>query len=163
MCAKKIAPVSVRFTSEEKGRVAQSAAARGITLSEHVRRETLRTGVPNIIYGIRKCDKMKRARAWLDSRGVIYAFHDYKAVGIERTKLEGWIKEVGWEALLNQSSTTFRNLPDADKASLTEENVIALMLARPSVIKRPVLEFGGGKLVVGFSPDSYQMAFGKSH
>jgi arsenate reductase len=107
------------------------------------------------IYGIKNCDTMKKARAWLDSHGVTYDFNDYKAKGIERKRLEGWCTKVGWETLLNRAGTTFRALPDADKAALTEKKAITLMVAQPSMIKRPVLEFGA-KLLVGFKPDIYQ-------
>ena len=107
------------------------------------------------IYGIKNCDTMKKARAWLERHGVDYAFHDYKVAGIERAKLEGWAKKVGWETLLNRSGTTFRKLPDQDKEGLTEAKAIKLMLTQPSLIKRPVLEAGGGKLLVGFKPDIY--------
>jgi len=106
------------------------------------------------IYGIKACDTMKKARTWLDSHGVRYDFHDYKAVGIDRARLERWSKAVGWETLLNRSGTTFRKLPDADKEGLTEKKAIALMLAQPSMIKRPVLDLGK-RLVVGFKPDVY--------
>ena len=112
------------------------------------------------IYGIKNCDTMKKARAWLDQRGVKYAFHDYKAAGIDRGKLEGWAKKAGWEVLLNKAGTTFRKLPDADKEGLTETKAIKLMLAQPSVIKRPVLELPGGKVLVGFKPESYAAAVG---
>jgi arsenate reductase len=107
------------------------------------------------IYGIRNCDTMKKARAWLDKNGVAYAFHDYKAAGIERDRLERWSKKVGWETLLNRNGTTFRNLPDKDKSDLESKKAVALMLAQPSMIKRPVLELDGGKLVVGFKPELY--------
>ena len=108
------------------------------------------------IYGIKNCDTIKKARAWLDRRGVDYAFHDYKVAGIDKGKLEGWAREVGWEALLNKAGTTFRKLPDKDKEGLTEKKAIALMLAQPSIIKRPVLELSGGKLLVGFKPEQYE-------
>ena len=108
------------------------------------------------IYGIKNCDTMKKARAWLDGRGVAYDFHDYKTAGIEKAKLEGWAKKAGWETLLNTAGTTFRKLPDADKANLTEAKAIKLMLAQPSMIKRPVLELTGGKLLVGFKPEQYE-------
>ncbi len=108
-----------------------------------------------IIYGIKNCDTMKKARAFLDKKGVAYDFHDYKTRGIERSKLEGWAKKAGWETLLNKAGTTFRKLPDKDKEALTEKTAIALMLAQPSMIKRPVLEFGGGKILVGFKPEDY--------
>ncbi len=111
------------------------------------------------IYGIKNCDTMKKARAWLDARGVAYAFHDYKTAGIERARLEGWARAVGWETLLNRAGSTFRLLPDADKAGLGEKKAIALMLAQPSMIKRPVLDTGGGVLV-GFKPEIYAKTFG---
>jgi len=114
--------------------------------------------MPLTIYGIKNCDTMKKARAYLDTRCVAYEFHDYKTAGIERGKLEGWATKVGWETLLNQSGTTFRKLPDKDKEGLTEKKAIALMLAQPSMIKRPVLELGGGKLLVGFKPEQYGAA-----
>lgn len=107
------------------------------------------------IYGIKSCDTMKKARAWLDQQGIDYAFHDYKAAGIGRDRLEKWAKKAGWEVLLNKAGTTFKKLPEADKAGLTETKAIKLMLAQPSMIKRPVLELGGGKLLVGFKPDDY--------
>ena len=107
------------------------------------------------IYGIKNCDTMKKARAWLGERGIVYAFHDYKTAGVERGVLEGWAREVGWETLLNRAGTTFKKLPDKDKQDLTEKKAIALMLAQPSMIKRPVLDLGGGKLLVGFKPELY--------
>ncbi len=119
--------------------------------------------MPITIYGIKNCDTMKKARAWLDKHGVDYAFHDYKTAGIERAKLEGWAKKAGWETLLNRAGTTFRKLPDKDKDGVTEKKAIALMLAQPSMIKRPVLELGGGKLLVGFKPEEYAAASGNRH
>ena len=112
-----------------------------------------------VIYGIKNCDTMKKARAWLDKRGVDYVFHDYKIDGIERDKLERWAGKVGCDVLLNRAGTTFRKLPDQDKDGLTEKKAIALMLKQPSMIKRPVIELGAGKLLVGFAPDSYKAAF----
>ena len=114
--------------------------------------------MPITIYGIKNCDTMKKARAFLDKRGVTYAFHDYKVAGIERGKLEGWARKAGWETLLNKAGTTFRKLPDKDKEGLSEAKAIKLMLAQPSVIKRPVLELGGGKILVGFKPEIYASA-----
>jgi arsenate reductase (glutaredoxin) len=108
------------------------------------------------IYGIKNCDTMKKARALLDKRGVEYAFHDYKVSGIDKPTLEDWAKKVGWEALLNKAGTTFRKLPEKDKEGLTEKKAIALMLAQPLMIKRPVLELGGGKLLVGFKAEQYE-------
>ena len=111
------------------------------------------------IYGIKNCDTMKKARAWLDGHGVAYAFHDYKAQGIERARLEAWARDVGWETLLNRAGTTFRKLPDKDKDGLNEKKALALMLAQPSMIKRPVLDTGG-KLLVGFTLETYGKALG---
>ena len=108
------------------------------------------------IYGIKNCDTMKKARAWLDKASQVYVFHDYKTAGIDRTRLEAWAAKVGWETLLNRSGTTFRKLPDTEKTGLTEKKAISLMLEQPSMIKRPVLELPGGKLVVGFKPAEYE-------
>jgi arsenate reductase len=110
------------------------------------------------MYGIKNCDTIKKARTWLESHGVAYDFHDYKAAGIDKPVLEAWVKKLGWEVLLNKAGTTFKKLPDADKANLTEKKAIALMLAQPSMIKRPVLE-AKGKLTVGFKPDEYKKLF----
>jgi arsenate reductase (glutaredoxin) len=106
------------------------------------------------IYGIKNCDTMKKARAWLDGHGIAYDFHDYKTAGITKDKLKQWSDELGWETLLNRAGTTFKKLPDKDKDGLTEKKAIALMLAQPSMIKRPVLEHGT-KLLVGFKPEIY--------
>src|SRR4029078_12335483 len=97
---------------------------------------------------------MKKARAWLDSHGVAYSFHDYKTAGISKDKLKDWCDKVGWETLLNRAGTTFRKLPDAHKQGLNERKALALMLAQPSIIKRPVLD-QGGRLLVGFKPGIY--------
>lgn len=110
------------------------------------------------IYGIKNCDTMKKARAWLDKNGIDYAFHDYKTVGIDRERLERWVKKVGWETLLNRAGTTFKKLPDRDKNRVGETKAIALMLKQPSMIRRPVLDAGGGKLLVGFKPEQYAAA-----
>ncbi len=109
------------------------------------------------LYGIRNCDTMKKARAWLDANGVAYAFHDYKQQGIDRVRLEAWVSSLGWGTLLNRSGTTFRKLPEAHRSDLTESKAIALMLDQPSMIKRPVLDLGG-RLVVGFEPEEYEKA-----
>ena len=114
---------------------------------------------PTTIYGIKACDTMKKARTWLEDRGVAYAFHDYKTQGIDRARLEGWAAAVGWETLLNRSGTTFRKLPDAARAELDLAKAIGLMLEQPSMIKRPVLEIEGG-LLVGFKPEAYAVRFG---
>jgi arsenate reductase (glutaredoxin) len=110
------------------------------------------------IYGIKNCDTMKKARAWLDKHGVEYEFHDYKVSGIERERLERWTKALGWETLLNRGGMTFRKLPDKDKAALTEKKALAFMLDQPSMIKRPVLDLGRNKFLVGFKPELYAEA-----
>ena len=110
------------------------------------------------IYGIKNCDTMKKARSWLDAHKVAYAFHDYKASGIDKATLADWAKAVGWETLLNRAGTTFRRLPDADRENITEKKALTLMLAQPSMIKRPVLD-AGKKLVVGFKPEIYAATF----
>lgn len=112
-----------------------------------------------ILYGIRNCDTMKKARAWLDARGAAYSFHDYKTQGIEEARLRGWVAELGWQALLNRAGTIFRKLPAAERAGLDEGRAVALMLAQPSMIKRPVLDLGARRLV-GFSPAAYAAAVG---
>jgi arsenate reductase len=108
------------------------------------------------IYGIKNCDTMKKARAWLEQHGVDYVFHDYKTEGIERERLERWCKKVGWEILLNRAGTTFRKLPESEKGNVDARRAVQLMLEQPSMIKRPVLELGGGKLLVGFTPENYR-------
>jgi arsenate reductase len=110
------------------------------------------------IFGIKNCDTMKKARDWLAANGVAYAFHDYKAMGVDRAKLEAWTTELGWERLLNRAGTTFKTLPDADKQDLDEVKAIRLMLGQPSMIKRPVLDVDG-RLTIGFKPDDYARVF----
>jgi Spx/MgsR family transcriptional regulator len=104
---------------------------------------------------------VKKARAWLDDRGVSYEFHDYKLEGIDASHLERWCREAGWETVLNRAGTTFRKLPEPDKHALDQRNAIGLMLAQPSMTKRPVLETGTC-VIVGFKPDVYQDALGVS-
>ena len=112
------------------------------------------------IYGIKNCDTMKKARAWLDKNGVAYSFHDYKTAGIERGRLERWCEKVGWETLLNRAGTTFRKLPESEKAGVDARKAVELMLEQPSMIKRPVLDIGGGKILVGFTPENYRAMIG---
>ena len=107
-----------------------------------------------VMYGIKNCDTIKKARAWLEAQGVAYDFHDYKTKGIDRDRLARWAAEAGWEALLNRAGTTFRRLPEADRENLNERKALSLMLAQPSMIKRPVIE-AGQALVVGFKPEEY--------
>jgi arsenate reductase (glutaredoxin) len=109
------------------------------------------------MYGIRNCDTIKKARKWFDDRGVAYAFHDYKAAGIDRKRLAEWCEELGWEKLLNRAGTTFRKLPEAEQRDLDAGKAIALMVGQPSMIKRPVLDLGARRLV-GFRPEAYEAA-----
>ena len=109
------------------------------------------------LYGIKACDTMKKARTWLDEQGVAYDFHDYKTAGIDRASLQKWCDEHGRETILNRAGTTFRKLADEQKADLDQAKAIALMLARPSMIKRPVLDLGE-RTLVGFKPDNHQAA-----
>ncbi len=110
------------------------------------------------LYGIPNCDTVKKARVWLDGQGVAYTFHDYKKAGADSTKLDAWCAAKGWEVILNRAGTTFKKLPDADKADLSQERAIALMLGQPSMIKRPIVDHAGG-LLVGFKPDEWAVAF----
>jgi transcriptional regulator, Spx/MgsR family len=111
------------------------------------------------VYGIKNCDTMKKAFTWLDGHGVAYAFHDYRKDGVARADLERWCAALGWEKVLNRAGTTFRKLPDSDRANLDADAAIALMLAQPAMIKRPVLETPG-TLELGFSPARYAAIFG---
>lgn len=110
------------------------------------------------LYGIPNCDTVKKARTWLESNRVEYVFHDYKKAGVDAAALSRWVDAVGWELLLNRAGTTFRKLSDADKADIDRDKAIALMVANPSVIKRPVVE-GAGPLLIGFKPDVWRAAF----
>ncbi|MEQ1937470.1 ArsC family reductase [Mesorhizobium sp. CN5-321] len=110
------------------------------------------------IYGIPNCDTMKKARAWLDGHGVAYAFHDYRASGLEPETLDKWVERLGWEVLLNKASTSFRALPERDRQGIDAARAKALMIANPTMIKRPVLDFDG-RLLVGFKPEIYAGAF----
>ena len=112
------------------------------------------------IYGIKNCDTMKKARTWLDTKGVAYRFHDYKAEGIDEASLRRWVDALGWETVLNRAGTTFRALSDAEKQGLDAGKAIALMLAQPTMIKRPVLDLGDRR-VLAFKPDVYEAAFAK--
>jgi len=144
------------------GQKAVKRGAAGLVAPERKADESARRGdrmaKTTTIYGIKNCDTMKKARAWLDKHGVDYAFHDYKSAGIDKERLEKWTKKAGWETVLNRAGLTFKKLPDKDKEGLTEKKAIALMLKQPSMIKRPVLELPGGKLLVGFKPEDYAAA-----
>ena len=114
------------------------------------------------IYGIKNCDTMQKAFAWLDKNGVAYDFHDYKKAGVTKAALTKWCQAAGWEIVLNRAGTTFKKLPEADKQNLSQEKAIALMVENPSMIKRPVLEITGetgGKIEIGFKPERYAAVF----
>lgn len=110
------------------------------------------------MYGIKNCDTIKKARTWLEGKGIAYSFHDYKASGIDEATVRGWVDEHGWEIILNRAGTTFRALPDPDKQGIDADKAVALMVANPSMIKRPVVDMGERRLV-GFKPDAYAAAF----
>lgn len=112
-----------------------------------------------VLHGIPNCDTVKKARGWLDARGVGYAFHDYKKLGADAAMLERWAAAAGWEPLLNRAGTSFRKLTDADKADIDHAKAITLMIANPSLIKRPVVE-GAGPLLIGFKPETWATHFG---
>ena len=112
-----------------------------------------------VMFGIKNCDTIKKARAWLDAAGIACRFHDYKTAGIDAAVLRGWVDEAGWETVLNRAGTTFRQLPDADKQGIDAAKAITLMLANPSMIRRPVL-VADGRLLIGFKPDVYRSFFG---
>ena len=112
------------------------------------------------IYSIKNCDSMKKAFAWLDAHSIAYDFHDYKKADVTNAQLIGWCRAAGWQAVLNRAGTTFRKLDDANKQALTQDKAIALMIAQPSMIKRPILE-SGGKLEIGFTPERYAALFAK--
>jgi arsenate reductase len=109
------------------------------------------------LYGIPNCDTMKKARSWLDAHGVAYGFHDYKKEGVAEDRLRRWIGIAGWEVVLNRSGTTFRKLSESERTDLDADRAVTLMLAQPSMIKRPVLE-AGETLLVGFTPERYDAA-----
>lgn len=112
-----------------------------------------------ILYGIKNCDTVKKSRTWLEGRGIAYTFHDYKMSGIDRVRLEQWADELGWEKLLNRAGTTFRKLPESERENVDRDKAIALMLAQPSMIKRPLLDLGSRRLL-GFKPVEYEAVFG---
>ena len=111
------------------------------------------------LFGIPNCDTVKKARDWLAAHDVAFDFHDYKKAGIDRALLEKWVAEHGWEVVLNRAGTTFKKLPEADRVDLNAAKAVDLMLAQPSMIKRPVLDLGDRR-IVGFKPEIYQAALG---
>ena len=111
------------------------------------------------LYGIPNCDTVKKARQWLDGKGIAYAFHDYKKQGADPAKLGLWVQQAGWEKVLNRAGTTFKKMPAGDKEGMNADKAVAVMAANPSCIKRPVVEYPGG-LLVGFKPDEWEAALG---
>ncbi len=111
------------------------------------------------MYGIRNCDTVKKARAWLNANGTPFAFHDYKTAGVDAERLSGWVERLGWEKLLNRNGTTFRKLPEAERGDLDADKATALMIAHPSAIRRPVVE-AGDVLLVGFDTEAYSERLG---
>ena len=108
------------------------------------------------LYGIPNCDTVKRARAWLVEQGVEHDFHDYKKAGVPAARLDAWVQALGWERLLNRSGTTWRKLDEAARARVHDAgSASALMQAQPSVIRRPVVEWGDGAATVGFDPEEW--------
>jgi len=112
-----------------------------------------------VVYGIPNCDTVKKARAWLDARGVACTFHDYKKQGADPAKLAEWQRQAGWEKVINRAGPTFRKLPEADREGLDAARAVALMVANTSCIKRPIVEHPGG-LLVGFKEPEWAAAFG---
>ena len=111
------------------------------------------------LYGIKNCDTMKKARAWLDGRGVDYTFHDYKTAGLPESLARAWVAELGWEALVNRKGTTWRKLPEDVRAAMDAESAVRAMVENPSLVRRPVLDTGGTR-ILGFDPDRYQEVLG---
>lgn len=120
--------------------------------------------MPVTVFGIKNCDTMKKAFAWLDEHHITYSFHDYKKSGIAGDKLANWVSRAGgWEHVANKSGLTFRGLPETTKAGLNDERAIALMMEKPSMIRRPIIEADGGKLIIGFSDESFIASFDPSN
>jgi len=108
-----------------------------------------------VLYGIKNCDTVKKARRWLDDHGVAYRFHDFRADGLDDRRLARWTKQVGWETLLNRRGTTWRGMPETQRKKVADEtSAVIAMLTHPALIKRPVLEING-KVHVGFKADEY--------
>lgn len=103
-------------------------------------------------YGLKNCDTCRKARTWLDAKGIANVFHDIREADLDKATVASWSEQVGWERLLNRKSTTWRSLPDADKANVDEARAIKLMMAHPALIKRPVMACGG-KVTSGFDAD----------
>jgi arsenate reductase len=114
------------------------------------------------LYGIKTCETVRKARAWLDAHGVAYRFHDYKSAGIDAAALQSWAGAFGWERVLNRAGTTFRALPEAQRTGLSEAAALALMQAQPSMIKRPIVEIDGRAAAIGFKPEAFAALFARA-
>lgn len=110
------------------------------------------------VYGLGSCDTTRAARKWLDAKGVAYSFHDVRENGLTKILVETWVRQLGWGKVLNKASTTWRELPEKDKADVDERKAVALLFAHPTLVKRPVLD-RDGELLLGFKPASYEAAF----
>ena len=110
------------------------------------------------VFGIKNCDTIKKARNWLTDQGIEYQFHDFRANGIDRDRIETWIQQTGWETVLNRRGTTWRKLDAAIQDTVNRDNVAALLAEHPAMIKRPVLDIDGD-ISIGFKPDLYQSIF----
>jgi len=104
------------------------------------------------VYGIKNCDTVRKALAWLNDQGIAYTFHDVRADGLNAALVQRWVDALGWESVLNRRSTTWRNLPDSDKSSLNDVTVISMVLTHPTLLKRPLFE-GEGLILQGFTDD----------
>lgn len=113
------------------------------------------------LYGIKNCDTVRKARKWLEANGVDFRFHDFRADGLAEDDLRAWARAVGWETLLNRRGTTWRRLPEEVREDVDEQKALALMLDNPTLIKRPVLVTGDGRVHVGFRPADYETLFPK--
>ncbi len=110
------------------------------------------------IYGLATCDTTRAARKWLEAKGIAHGFHDVREDGLTKRQVEGWVKQLGWDKLLNKASTTWRELPEKEKDRVDEKKAVALLLAHPTLVKRPVLD-RGGQLTLGFKPANYEQLF----
>ena len=110
------------------------------------------------IYGLATCDTTRAARKWLDARQIAYRFHDVREEGLTKPLVAGWVKALGWEKVLNKASTTWRELPDKEKTGADANKAVALLLAHPTLVKRPVLD-RGGEFTLGFKSDAYAVLF----
>jgi arsenate reductase len=111
-----------------------------------------------VLYGISNCDTVKKARRWLDKHNIDYSFHDFRKLGLTRSKLDSWCKKVEWDVLLNRRGTTWRKLPEQDRDSINKTRALKLMLDNLTLIKRPVIEHGNN-LIVGFDDNTYKKTF----